>query len=90
MIEPVIRARPTVTQAALHARQKRVENVRDAFVLADPDAVVGKHLVVVDDVMTTGATLVSLAHTLESAGDVTLSAIAICHADPKGREFEFI
>ena len=44
----------------------------------------------VDDVMTSGATLLSLARTLKAAGPASLSAIVMGVADPKGRAFEVI
>jgi predicted amidophosphoribosyltransferase len=40
--------------------------------------------------MTTGSTLVSLARTLRSARPARLSALVLCVADPRGREFEVI
>ena len=47
-------------------REARRRNVGRAFALARP--VAGQHVGVVDDVMTSGATLDALAHTLKAAG----------------------
>ncbi len=87
---PVVRLRNTETQTHLHSRAKREENLRDAFALVDPASIAGKHLTIVDDVMTTGATLKSFARCLKQAEPASLSAIVIAMADPKRRGFEII
>lgn len=53
---PLVRLRATETQTHLHSREKRVANVRNAFGLIDPRKIKDKRVLVVDDVMTTGAT----------------------------------
>ncbi len=45
---------------------------------------------VVDDVMTTGATLKSFARCLEDAKPASLCAIVVAIADPKNRGFETV
>ena len=84
------RLRETETQTQMHSRAERLENLKDAFVLTDPAAIAGMNVIVVDDVLTTGATLVSLARTLQSAKPASLSAMVLAVADPKGRAFEVI
>ena len=90
IVFPTVRVRATETQTHLHSRAQRMENLKDAFVLVDPDAIRAKNVLVVDDVLTTGATLVSLARTLRPAKPASLSAIVLAVADPKGRAFELI
>ena len=87
---PVRRRRNTPTQTQLHSHEKRLENLRDAFKLADPDSVAGRRVLVIDDVMTSGATLQSLARTLISARPKSLHAMVLGIADPAGRQFESI
>ncbi len=48
--------------------QQREENVRGAFLVTDPEAVKGKNVILVDDVITTGATLSECARMLKQAG----------------------
>lgn len=60
-----IRIRDTIPQADL-PHDARAANVRGAF--ACRGAVAGLHLALVDDVMTTGASLEALAGTLKAAG----------------------
>ena len=86
--EPLIRIRATETQTHLHSRAKREANLRDAFALDSASAIRGKHVVLVDDVMTTGATLRSAARALRPAKPASLSALVLAIADPRGRAFE--
>lgn len=85
---PAVRLRGTPSQTDMTSAAQREENLRDAFGLVRPKGVAGKHIVVVDDVMTTGATLRSFARTLREAKPASLCAIVIAVADPKGRDFQ--
>jgi predicted amidophosphoribosyltransferase len=85
-----IRVRPTETQTHLHTRAGRIENLKGAFVMENADAIADKQIVLIDDVLTTGATLVSLARVLKPAKPASICAIVLAVADPKGRAFEMI
>jgi ComF family protein len=56
---------------------QRMQNVEDAFLLTDAAAVRGKHLLLVDDVVTTGATVSACARQLCLAGDVRISILSL-------------
>lgn len=72
----VIRAvdNPTQTQMGVIERS---ENVKNIFRLADGTRIAGKHLLVVDDVITTGSTVRAFAHELLRAEGVRLSFISL-------------
>jgi ComF family protein len=72
------RPHPTRTQTNL-TRQQRWDNVKSAFSLSAPGAVRGKHLLLVDDVLTTGATAAAAADVLKAAGarHVSLAVLAL-------------
>jgi predicted amidophosphoribosyltransferase len=67
--------------------KQRAQNVRGAFALIDPKAIEGRSVVLVDDVMTTGATLREAGRTLREGIVGELSAIVLAVADPRGRGF---
>lgn len=58
-------------------RWERNENVEGVFELKDATAIQGKHLLIVDDVVTTGATVIACAKELCKAGNVNVSVIAL-------------
>lgn len=58
-------------------RWERNENVEKVFELADDDNIDGKHLLIIDDVVTTGATVIACAKELVRAGDVKVSVLAL-------------
>jgi ComF family protein len=88
--DAMVRLKNTETQTHLHSREDRHENLRDAFGLLKPRAVRGKHVVLIDDVMTTGATLYWAARAIKEAEPASISAIVISVADPRGMDFEAI
>jgi len=61
------RQRATESQAGLSPRERRI-NVRGAFFVAQPAAIDGKHVLLIDDIYTTGATARACAQALRSAG----------------------
>ena len=89
LIKALTRVRATETQTNLSPTQ-RVENMRGAFALIETKRLKEKHIVLIDDVTTTGATLQSAARALEQAHPASLCAITIAVADPRGRAFEVI
>ena len=77
-LEPglVARHRETLAQSSLHP-DERQKNIRNAFVVPAPamGRVYGRHIGVVDDVMTTGETLNELAATLKRFGAARVTNI---------------
>ena len=91
VINAARRIRRTETQTHLHSHEKRAANVRGAFALKRcARQLFGKHVVIVDDVMTTGSTLRELGRLLKHAAPASLSTLVLAVSDPRGRGFEAI
>ena len=58
-------------------RWERNENVEHVFELKEASTVQGKHLLIVDDVVTTGATVIACAKELCKAGGVRISVLSL-------------
>ncbi len=64
------------SQTQLH-RWERQENVADVFQLKEPAILSGHHVLLIDDVITTGATMTACARELLKAGDVKISLLSL-------------
>ncbi len=75
----VFRRRNTPSQTRL-PRRERARNVVDAFAVKHPERLAGCHILLVDDVMTTGATLISCAQAIRAAVPdcrISIAALAV-------------
>jgi ComF family protein len=72
------KTKDTEPQTSL-ARARRLENLVGAFAVPRPDDVYKKHIILVDDVITTGATALEAAKTLRAAGARSVRVFAIAH-----------
>ena len=75
----LMRLRATDSQAGLTTRQRR-QNVRGAFSVSDPARVAAKHILLVDDILTTGATARAAAQTLRQAGAASVWVATLARA----------
>jgi ComF family protein len=81
--EALVCVRATAPQSELDAKARR-RNLRGAFALA-PDVKLPPHVALLDDVMTTGATLRAAAATLRRAGVQRIDVWACARAPPLRR-----
>jgi len=72
----LIRTKETITQTTKN-RMERNQNIQSAFKLQRPDLIKGRYVLLVDDILTTGATLESCALTLQQAEAVRISMVTI-------------
>ena len=74
--------RPTATETQTRkTRLERWENMQDRFVVARPGVITGKRLLLVDDVITTGATLEAAGAALAAANCPDISLMTLCYAN---------
>lgn len=76
MADALKRTRYTTTQTRLD-RHERMENLRGAFCLRQSAAVQNRHLLLVDDVFTTGSTVDECARILREAGAASVRVATV-------------
>ena len=74
--DALVRAVATPSQTELDAPARRA-NVRDAFRLRRPELIAGRHVLLVDDILTTGATLSECARCLREGGAAAVGAVTV-------------
>jgi ComF family protein len=62
-------------------RIERVKNVAEVFTITNPQQLAGKHVLLVDDVITTGATIEACALKLAESEGVSVSVVSIAYAN---------
>lgn len=75
----VIKRSDTLPQARILNRTKRLANIRNAFEVKNPHLVRGQTCIVIDDVTTTGGTILEIMKTLKKAGAKKVVGFAIAH-----------
>ncbi|HOY38324.1 MAG TPA: ComF family protein [Bacteroidales bacterium] len=78
-LHELIRSQATETQTK-KTRDERWKNVSGKFQIASPENLKGKHVLVVDDVITTGSTIEAVVETLLGVEGVTVSIAVVAKA----------
>jgi len=79
-VRNLIRVKHTDTQTK-KSRFSRYENMKDVFAVRDAEKFAGKHVLLVDDIITTGSTLEACGLELLKIPGVTVSVAAIAYAE---------
>ncbi len=79
LVKALKRIRNTPSQTGLD-REQRIQNVKGAFRARDSSTILGKRVLLVDDVTTTGATLEACGEALALAGAGKISAVVAAWA----------
>ena len=75
---PTVLKRVRRTESQGHKKHnQRIKNVKNAFMVRHPQNIIGKNILLIDDVMTTGSTLNECAKVLHKAGAKTVNALTI-------------
>jgi ComF family protein len=85
---PIVRLKNTASQTMVRSIADRDANLRHAFGLVDGKTVRGKRVTLVDDVVTTAATLRAAARAMDEAGLAAINGLVLAVADPRRRDFE--
>jgi ComF family protein len=74
--ELLTRVRPTPSQTGLNPKERR-ENVKRAFAVPRPETLKGKKVLLIDDVLTTGATVKECARVLCQTGALQVDVLTV-------------
>ncbi len=81
VLSGVLLKKKTTSSQTKKGRFSRYENLKSAFSIKDETFLRNKHILLVDDVITTGATLEACALVLMAAGIRSISIAAIAYAE---------
>ncbi len=70
------RTHQTIPQWELNTTERR-ENIKGSFAVIDPKRLMNKHILIVDDIVTTGITLDECAKVLKKAGAIRVDGLAV-------------
>lgn len=77
--EILVRTIDTDHQTRMRTRKERAENTRGVFSVRNQEKINGKHILLVDDVATTGATMREARTALLDAGARRVTCLAVAH-----------
>ena len=81
----LIKHKETLHQVGLGYKDRQT-NLTGAFKVVDKEAVKNKKILLIDDILTTGATVSEISQTLKKAGASEVVVLTLCHEMPENRK----
>ena len=75
----LLKIQSTYSQVAVRSRSARLKNLADSFAVNKPELINNKVVILIDDVLTTGATIIECTKTLRAAGVKGIIVIVVAH-----------
>jgi len=75
----LVKIKETEHQANIKERRDRLKNLSDSFSVKNPELIKGRNIILIDDVITTGATLAEAKKILKSSGAKKIIAFTVAH-----------
>lgn len=79
IVDCLVKVKDTIPQVGLSSRERR-KNIRNAFGVENKELIKGKVIIILDDVITTGATVRECSRVLKNAGAANIYVMALAHA----------
>ena len=73
----LLKIKNTASQVKTARRKERLENLKESFIVSDSRKIQGKTVILIDDVLTTGATIMECARVLQKAGVEKIIALVV-------------
>jgi len=80
-VEDILIRQSTTKTQTLKSRFDRFKNLETKFLLTDTKAFKGKHILIIDDVITTGATLEACALALLKTSNLRISILTMAYTE---------
>lgn len=74
----LIHKKDSETQTKL-SRKERIKNTKNSFLIKNPEKIIGKNIILIDDVFTTGATITEAKNILLKSGANSVFAFTLAH-----------
>ena len=75
-VDNIVKYRFTKEQNKLN-RNQRLNNLKDSFEIKRPEEFIGKNILIIDDIVTTGSTFIECAKVLKKSGAREITALAL-------------
>ena len=75
----ISKIRDTSDQSSLKTKAARLKNLKDCFRVINPEKIKNRNIIIIDDVITTGATIKEVKKTLKGAGARKIKVICVAH-----------
>lgn len=84
-VETLIKIKDTPAQSNIGNAAQRKDNVSGAYRIADQTLVIGKRILLIDDILTTGSTLSECASVLQQAGATEVVGVVFASSNEKAK-----
>lgn len=81
-VETLQKVEDRPAQSSLEGSAARLDNVKDAYIITAPELIIDKRILLIDDIITTGATLSECAKQLRFAGALDVVCVTLARATP--------
>jgi len=85
----LIKIKENLPQVELSEKERK-ENIKEVFIIRNREKILGKKILLVDDVYTTGSTMEECSQVLKKAGAKEVIGIVIARAAPGQDQFKNI